>query len=245
ALLAQIGSFVPASSANMPIFDQIFTRVGAADNLSRGLSTFMVEMTETAQILNNASKKSLIILDEIGRGTSTFDGVSIAWAVAEHIHDQSSGLTLFATHYHELTELELTKERIKNYNVAVKQENDGIVFLRQILPGATNRSYGIEVAKLAGLPATLISRAQEILDNLEQAEFSTEGQPRPAGTSGKESSLANQGSPYLPMLEPFTVEIPLDLEAIEQVKKMLRKTDINRTTPLRALSLLDKIKQLL
>ena len=245
ALLAQIGSFVPASTATMPIFDQIFTRVGAADNLSRGLSTFMVEMTETAQILNNASKKSLIILDEIGRGTSTFDGVSIAWAVAEHIHDQSSSLTLFATHYHELTELELTKERIKNYNVAVKQENDGIVFLRQILPGATNRSYGIEVAKLAGLPATLISRAQEILDNLEQAEFSTEGQPRPAGTSGKESSLANQNSPYLPMLEPFTVEIPLDLEAIEQVKKMLRKTDINRTTPLRALSLLDKIKQLL
>ena len=245
ALLAQIGSFVPASSATLPIFDQIFTRVGAADNLSRGLSTFMVEMTETAQILHNASRKSLIILDEIGRGTSTFDGVSIAWAVAEHIHDQSSGLTLFATHYHELTELALTKERIKNYNVAVKQENDGIVFLRQILPGATNRSYGIEVAKLAGLPPSLISRAQEILGNLEQAEFSTAGQPRPAGTTGTQSLPINPGNPYLPMLEPFTVEIPLDLEAIEQVKKMLRKTDINRTTPLRALSILDKIKQLL
>ena len=245
ALLAQMGSFVPATSATLPIFDQIFTRVGAADNLSRGLSTFMVEMTETAQILHNASRKSLIILDEIGRGTSTFDGVSIAWAVAEHIHDQSLGLTLFATHYHELTELALTKERIKNYNVAVKQENNGIVFLRQILPGATNRSYGIEVAKLAGLPPSLISRAQEILGNLEQAEFSTGGQPRPAGTTGTRSLPINSGNPYLPMLEPFTVETPLDLEAIEQVKKMLRKTDINRTTPLRALSILDKIKQLL
>ncbi len=245
ALLAQMGSFVPASSATLPIFDQIFTRVGAADNLSRGLSTFMVEMTETAQILNNASRKSLIILDEIGRGTSTFDGVSIAWAVAEHIHDQTNSLTLFATHYHELTELALTKERIKNYNVAVKQEQDGIVFLRQILPGATNRSYGIEVAKLAGLPANLIARAQEILGNLEQAEFSTEGQPRPAGSGTPDLANAPGNSPYLPTLEPFTVEIPLDMEAIEQARKLLRKTDINRTTPLRALSILDKIKQLL
>jgi DNA mismatch repair protein MutS len=245
ALLAQMGSFVPASSAILPIFDQIFTRVGAADNLSRGLSTFMVEMTETAQILNNASRKSLIILDEIGRGTSTFDGVSIAWAVAEHIHDQTNSLTLFATHYHELTELALTKKRIKNYNVAVKQEKDGIVFLRQILPGATNRSYGIEVAKLAGLPANLIARAQEILGNLEQAEFSTEGQPRPAGSGTQNLTNAPGNSPYLPMLEPFTAEIPLDMEAIEQARKLLRKTDINRTTPLRALSILDKIKQLL
>ncbi|MBN2332657.1 MAG: DNA mismatch repair protein MutS [Deltaproteobacteria bacterium] len=242
ALMAQIGSYIPATGATMPIFDQIFTRVGAADNLSRGLSTFMVEMTETAQIINNATVKSLIILDEIGRGTSTFDGVSIAWAVAEHIHDHTAGLTLFATHYHELTELALTKKRIKNYNVAIKQQDDGIVFLRQILPGATNRSYGIEVAKLAGLPASLISRAQKILANLEQAEFSAEGQPRPAGIS--EPAVAEPTS-YLPMLEPFTSEIPFDLEAVEQARQLLKKTDINRTTPIRALTILDKIKQLL
>ncbi|MBW1645339.1 MAG: DNA mismatch repair protein MutS [Deltaproteobacteria bacterium] len=245
ALLAQMGSFVPATSARLPIFDQIFTRVGAADNLSRGLSTFMVEMTETAQIINRATGKSLLILDEIGRGTSTFDGVSIAWAVAEHIHDHNGSLTLFATHYHELTELALTRKRIKNYNVAVKQEGEKITFLRQILPGATNRSYGIEVARLAGLPDSLISRAREILHNLEQAEFSPEGEPVLAGGGEKTTATSPAASAHLPMLAPFTAEPSLEMEAIEQVRKILRRTDINRTTPLRALIILDKIKQLL
>jgi len=170
ALMAHVGSFVPAEAARIGLVDRIFTRVGASDNLAKGQSTFMVEMNETANILNNATKRSLIILDEIGRGTSTFDGVSIAWAVAEYIHD-APGLgarTLFATHYHELTELSLTKEGVKNYNVAVREWNDSIIFLRKIIEGGASRSYGIEVARLAGLPPEVIKRSLEILSNLEK-----------------------------------------------------------------------------
>ena len=165
-LMAQIGSFVPAASAEIGLVDRIFTRVGASDDLSRGQSTFMVEMNETANILNNATDRSLVILDEIGRGTSTFDGLSIAWSVAEFLHDKIKARTLFATHYHELTELEMTRGGVKNYNVAVREWNDQIIFLRKIVPGGADKSYGIQVARLAGLPPSVIARAKEILGNL-------------------------------------------------------------------------------
>jgi len=176
-LMAQLGSFVPAEAARIGVVDRIFTRVGASDNLAKGESTFMVEMNETANILRHATQRSLIILDEIGRGTSTFDGVSIAWAVAEYLHDNAAvaAKTLFATHYHELTDLPLTRERIKNYNVAVKEWNDQIIFLRKIITGSASRSYGIQVGRLAGLPEAVIARAKEILHNLEAGEFVRSG----------------------------------------------------------------------
>ncbi len=176
-LMAQIGSFVPAASAEIGLADRIFTRVGANDDLSRGQSTFMVEMNETANILNNATPRSLVILDEIGRGTSTFDGLSIAWSVAEFLHDKAKARTLFATHYHELTELEMTRGGVKNFNVAVREWNDQIIFLRKIIRGGADKSYGIQVARLAGLPTEVIARAKEILGNLEQAELNADGKP--------------------------------------------------------------------
>ncbi|HRU00242.1 MAG TPA: DNA mismatch repair protein MutS, partial [Victivallales bacterium] len=178
-IMAQIGSFIPALSAKIAIMDRIFSRVGASDDISRGQSTFMVEMTETANILNNATSESLIILDEIGRGTSTFDGISIAWAVAEYLHDnkRAKPLTLFATHFHELTELSITCKGVKNYNVAVKEYGEQIIFLRKIMPGTADKSYGVHVAKIAGLPQEIIERAFEILENLEQNALGREGKP--------------------------------------------------------------------
>ncbi len=181
-LMAQIGSFIPAASAEIGLADRIFTRVGANDDLSRGQSTFMVEMNETANITNNATERSLVILDEIGRGTSTFDGLSIAWSVAEFLHDQVKCRTLFATHYHELTELEMMRTGVKNFNVAVREWNDQIIFLRKILRGGADKSYGIQVARLAGLPAGVIARAKEILRNLEEAELNADGRPKLAET---------------------------------------------------------------
>jgi DNA mismatch repair protein MutS len=175
-----MGSFVPAAEAEIGVVDRVFTRVGASDDLARGRSTFLVEMQETANILNNATARSLIVLDEIGRGTSTFDGISIAWAVAEHLHN-APGLkakTLFATHYHELTDLQLTMRGVKNYNVAVREQGDRIVFLRKILPGGADKSYGIQVARLAGLPPAVIERAREVLANLEEGELGETGQPK-------------------------------------------------------------------
>jgi DNA mismatch repair protein MutS len=177
-LMAQTGSFIPATQATIGLVDRIFTRVGATDDLARGQSTFMVEMNETANILNNATAKSLIVLDEIGRGTSTFDGLSIAWAVAEHLHSAVGAKTLFATHYHELTELAVTLPRVKNYNVAVREWHDQVIFLHKILPGGTDKSYGIQVARLAGLPKEVLARAKEVLNNLEEAELSAEGKPK-------------------------------------------------------------------
>jgi DNA mismatch repair protein MutS len=177
-LMAQIGSFVPAAAAEIGLVDRIFTRVGASDDLSRGQSTFMVEMNETANIVNNATERSLVILDEIGRGTSTFDGLSIAWSVAEYLHDVIRSRTLFATHYHEMTELSVICQGVKNYNVAVKEWNDQIIFLRKIQPGAADKSYGIQVARLAGLPEEVIDRAKEILANLEASELNAQGKPR-------------------------------------------------------------------
>ncbi|HNR93432.1 MAG TPA: DNA mismatch repair protein MutS, partial [Kiritimatiellia bacterium] len=179
-IMAHIGSFVPAGSAEIGLTDRVFTRVGASDDLTRGRSTFMVEMQETANILNNATPKSLIVLDEIGRGTSTFDGISIAWAVAEHLHNHPAvkAKTLFATHYHELTDLALTMAGVKNYNVLVREKGDHIVFLRKIVPGGAAKSFGIQVARLAGLPDQVIERAKEILANLEEGELGETGQPK-------------------------------------------------------------------
>ena len=178
--MAQLGSFVPATAARIGVVDRVFTRVGASDDLSRGRSTFMVEMQETANILNNATPRSLIVLDEIGRGTSTFDGISIAWAVAEYLHnnDNVKAKTLFATHYHELTDLALTMDGVKNYNILVRERNDKIAFLRKIVPGGADKSYGIQVARLAGMPQGVVSRAKDILSNLEDGEFGDSGQPK-------------------------------------------------------------------
>jgi len=177
-LMAQIGSFVPAAEAEIGLVDRIFTRVGASDDLARGQSTFMVEMNETANIVNNATDRSLVILDEIGRGTSTFDGLSIAWSVAEYLHDFIRARTLFATHYHEMTELSVICSGVKNYNVAVREWNDQIIFLRKIQAGAADKSYGIQVARLAGLPREIVDRAKEILTNLEASELNAQGKPR-------------------------------------------------------------------
>lgn len=178
AILAHCGCFVPAKAARVGLLDRVFTRVGASDDLSRGQSTFMVEMNETANILNHATAQSLVILDEIGRGTSTFDGLSIAWSVAEHLHSQIKAKTLFATHYHELTELAVILSGAKNYNVAVREWQDQVIFLRKILPGGTDKSYGIQVARLAGLPAAVLDRAKEILRNLEESELDATGRPK-------------------------------------------------------------------
>jgi len=230
-LLAQIGSFVPASRATIGVVDRIFTRVGASDDLARGHSTFMVEMNETANILNNATEKSLIILDEIGRGTSTFDGLSIAWAVVEHIHDDPSlkAKTLFATHYHELTDLSLTKERVKNYNMAVKEWNEKIIFLRKVVPGGSSRSYGIQVARLAGLPAPVISRAFEILKNLETGELNDSGLPRLASkreTPGTASQMSLLGEK-------------------DSIRDKIRSMDLDSVTPIEALMELHRFKEML
>jgi DNA mismatch repair protein MutS len=231
-LMAQMGSFIPASSAVIGIVDRIFTRVGASDDLAKGQSTFMVEMNETANILRHATPKSLVILDEIGRGTSTYDGLSIAWAVAEALHDRGGkGVrTLFATHYHELTELVATKQRVKNFNIAVREWNDRIIFLRKIVPGGTSRSYGIQVARIAGLPGNVLKRAKEILDNLESAELDEVGQPRLAHTFPEKK----QGD---------VVQLGLFGSQDQKLRAWIRDMDISKMTPLDALVELNKLKE--
>lgn len=231
-LMAQMGSFIPASKGNMGMVDRIFTRVGASDDLARGQSTFMVEMNETANILRHATSKSLVILDEIGRGTSTYDGLSIAWAVAESLHDRADkGIkTLFATHYHELTDLIATKQRVKNFNIAVKEWNDQIIFLRKLVPGGTSRSYGIQVAQIAGLPGTVIERAREILDNLEGEELDEVGRPRLARSPDKED-------------EEDKLQLNLFGLQDQRLQKWIRKLDISSMTPLEALIELNKMKE--
>ena len=200
-LIAQIGAYVPAESARIGLVDRIFCRVGASDDLARGLSTFMVEMNETSLIVNNATDRSLVILDEIGRGTATFDGLSIAWSVAEHLHDEIKARTLFATHYHELCDLANTKDAVENHNVAVREWNDDIIFLRKILPGPADKSYGIQVAKLAGLPKPIIDRAKEILSHLEMSAArpqSGSAQPkRKEQKSSKEKTFPTANSPQM------------------------------------------------
>jgi DNA mismatch repair protein MutS len=195
-IMAQMGSFVPATGAEIGVVDRVFTRVGASDDISRGRSTFMVEMQETANILNNATPRSLIVLDEIGRGTSTFDGISIAWAVAEYLHNNKNvkAKTLFATHYHELTDLALTMQGVKNYNVLVREQGDRVVFLRKIVQGGSDKSYGIQVARLAGMPQEVIDRAREILENLEEGEFGETGQPKLATHGKKDKDNPSQMS---------------------------------------------------
>ncbi|MGZ4972509.1 MAG: DNA mismatch repair protein MutS [Limisphaerales bacterium] len=201
ALLAHTGSFIPASSARIDLVDRIFTRIGASDDLARGQSTFMVEMSETANILNNATTRSLVILDEIGRGTSTFDGLSLAWSIVEHLHNVVGAKTLFATHYHELVELAGRLSRVKNYNVAVREWNDQIVFLRKIVEGATDKSYGIQVARLAGVPKTVVERAKEILRNLEDSELTPEGKVRQHRARREVEALKKLGPP--PQMDLF------------------------------------------
>ncbi len=243
-LMAQMGSFVPATEAQIGIVDRIFTRVGASDFITRGQSTFMVEMNETAGILNNATDRSLIILDEIGRGTSTFDGISIAWAVAEYIHTKLRARTLFATHYHELTELALTMDRVKNYTVAIKEWNDQIIFLRRVVEGGADKSYGIQVARLAGLPGAVIQRAKEVLANLEQAEFNELGEPvagshlnRAAGPKGRTGKQGNGGKTEVaPQLGLFASDAGLLFKEIAEL-------NLDAMTPLDAMNKLHELKK--
>jgi DNA mismatch repair protein MutS len=233
-LMAQMGSFVPASKAVIGLVDRIFTRIGASDDLAKGQSTFMVEMNETANILRHSTTKSLVILDEIGRGTSTYDGLSIAWAVAEALHDRhNKGVrTLFATHYHELTELLSTKQRVKNFNIVVKEWNDQIIFLRKLVPGGTSRSYGIQVARIAGLPEEVIERAKEILINLEGEELDDVGRPRFARSQRKQ----DQGD---------ILQLNLFGSQDYRLKKWIQELNISSMTPLEALNELNKIKEYL
>ncbi|MFO7703010.1 MAG: DNA mismatch repair protein MutS [Psychroflexus maritimus] len=229
-LLAQMGSFVPAKSAQIGIVDKIFTRVGASDNISMGESTFMVEMNETASILNNISPRSLVLLDEIGRGTSTYDGISIAWAISEYLHEHpAQAKTLFATHYHELNEMTQKFERIKNYNVSIKQLKNKILFLRKLVPGGSNHSFGIHVAKMAGMPQHVIHRANKILEKLEQSHGSEEI-----------SATINKSEPE-PQLSFFNLDDPL----LEQIKEEIIHLDINTLTPVEALMKLNEIKRML
>ena len=231
-LMAQMGSFVPAKECRVGIVDRVFTRVGASDELARGQSTFMVEMTETANILNNASDRSLIILDEVGRGTSTFDGVSIAWAICEFLHEHVKARTLFATHYHELTELALTHENVRNYNVAVREWEDEVVFLRKIIEGGTDKSYGIHVARLAGLPKEVIERSREILSNLEKAAIDKDNMPALAASKSKKARKKKPDR----QLSLFTP--PQDVVAEE-----LAKLDVESLTPLDAMNMLAELKK--
>jgi DNA mismatch repair protein MutS len=232
-LLAQIGSFVPAESAKLSLVDRIFTRVGASDVLARGLSTFMVEMIETAQILRYATHRSLVLLDEIGRGTSTFDGLSIAWAVVEYLHDQPEhqAKTLFATHFHELVDLEQQNPRVKNYHIAVKEWQGEVIFIRKLLRGGTSRSYGIQVARLSGIPQTVIDRAKEILANLELTEFDKDGQPMIS--RGKNAGKKEKSS------QPNLFSVPQDPDLLA-IEKELKKLELETLSPLEALNLVWK-----
>jgi DNA mismatch repair protein MutS len=224
AVLAQAGSFVPAESALLPVIDRVFTRIGASDNLARGRSTFMVEMTETAVILNTATARSLIVLDEIGRGTATYDGLALAWAVIEHIHDRLRAKTLFATHYHELTVLAEQMEGVRNLRVSVKEAGDQIIFLRKVEPGAADRSYGIEVARLAALPASVIERAREVLELHEKSEQVVTEELTPGA-------------------RPHPVQISLFEPVNWEIAERIRKLKIDELRPIEALRLLAELQE--
>ena len=231
-LMAQMGSFVPAKAASIGLVDKIFTRVGASDNISLGESTFMVEMNETASILNNVSNRSLILLDEIGRGTSTYDGISIAWAIAEYLHENKfKAKTLFATHYHELNEMTETFDRIKNFNVSVKEIGKKILFLRKLKPGGSAHSFGIHVAKMAGMPNSLINRANDILLHLEKSHSSEE-------LTSKAKTISMESDMQLSFFK-------LDDPALERIRDEIIKTDINTLTPVEALLKLNEIKKMI
>ena len=224
AILAQMGSWVPADSALLPLIDRIFTRIGASDNLARGRSTFMVEMTETAVILNTATPRSFIILDEIGRGTATYDGLSLAWAVVEHISTTTRAKTLFATHYHELTELAEHLEGVRNLQVAVKEAGDKIIFLRKVEPGKADRSYGIEVARLAGFRPTVIERAREVLKLHERTEHRAVEELRPR---------ADMGPVQIRLFEP----------GMDEIRQKIRGLKIDEMRPVEALRFLEDLQR--
>jgi DNA mismatch repair protein MutS len=239
ALMAQMGSYVPARSVRMGVVDKVFTRVGASDNLSAGESTFMVEMNETASILHNLSNRSLVLLDEIGRGTSTYDGISIAWAIAEflHEHPKCRAKTLFATHYHELNRMADRFPRIHNANVSVEQRDGKVIFLRKLIPGGSEHSFGIHVAKLAGMPGGLVRRAEEVLEGLESQGAGRGQSGNPAGPShdSKGTSLPEEGL----QMSFFQLDDPV----LEDIKEDLLGLDIDRLTPVEALLKLHEIRK--
>ena len=247
-LMAQMGSFVPAKSAHIGVVDKIFTRVGASDNISQGESTFMVEMLESASILNNISDRSIVLLDEIGRGTSTYDGISIAWAMVEYLHNHPTAhaKTLFATHYHELNEMEQMCPRVKNYHVSVKELGNQIVFLRKLERGGTEHSFGIHVARMAGMPMSVVSRADEILRNLELVYGNNEIVPsRSLKSRGKKPSpsvreAAEAGAPQNMQLSMFQLDDPVLVQIRDQIKGL----DIDSLTPIEALNKLNEIKKI-
>ena len=231
--MAQMGCFVPAEKARIGLVDKIFTRVGASDNISSGESTFMVEMNETASILNNISNRSLILLDEIGRGTSTYDGVSIAWAIAEYLHqnEKCRPKTLFATHYHELNNMADTFGRIKNFNVSVKEVGNRVIFLRKLKPGGSEHSFGIHVAKMAGMPPVVLKRAEAVLESLEQQHSSEK-------LSTKTKAVAADSKVQLSF---FTLDDP----TLIQIRDEIKNIDINTLTPVEALMKLNEIKKIM
>ena len=269
-LMAQMGSFVPADSANIGLVDKIFTRVGASDNISSGESTFMVEMNETASILNNISNRSLILLDEIGRGTSTYDGISIAWAIAEflHSHPISKPKVLFATHYHELNEMALIHSRIKNFHISIKEIRNRVIFLRKLQPGGSEHSFGIHVARMAGMPQSVLERAGEVLRQLEESRTGKQDAGsgmRDAGSRMQDagSGIQDAGSgmqdarikiPHRTTRNPQPASgeagfqlsfIQLDDPLLQQIKEDILNTEINTLTPVEALMKLNEIKNLL
>ena len=240
-LMAQIGSFVPAGEANIGICDRIFTRVGASDDLASGQSTFMVEMTEVANILRNATRNSLLILDEIGRGTSTFDGLSIAWAVIEHISNTKllGAKTLFATHYHELTELEGTMSGVNNYCIAVKEQGDDIVFLRKIVKGGADKSYGIQVAKLAGVPDSVIERAKELVEELSHADITVRA--REIAENSANSQPQRRSVPRPDEVDMLQMSI-FDTVKDDDIVKELKELELSTMTPIDALNTLYRLQ---
>ena len=237
-LMAQMGSFVPAESASIGVVDKIFTRVGASDNISLGESTFMVEMNEAASILNNLSERSLVLFDELGRGTSTYDGISIAWAIVEYIHEQRGhAKTLFATHYHELNEMEESFQRIRNYNVSVREANGKVIFMRKLVRGGSEHSFGIHVAKLAGMPSSIIQRANQILKDLEQGARNQDASKQKSEIGGGKAVVSAPSGMQLSFFQ-------LDDPVLEQIRDEVKNLDINNLTPLEALNKLSDIKKL-
>lgn len=231
-LLAQMGSYVPAENARIGLVDKIFTRVGASDNISMGESTFMVEMNETASILNNITERSLVLLDEIGRGTSTYDGISIAWAIAEYLHEHpAKAKTLFATHYHELNDMTATFERVKNFNVSIKELKDKVIFLRKLVPGGSEHSFGIYVAQLAGMPTPVIHKAKKILKRLEETR----------GNKEEIKESLHKGAKEDMQLSFFQMDDPL----LEEIKEEILNTNLDALTPIEALMKLNEIKRML
>ncbi|HNR58553.1 MAG TPA: DNA mismatch repair protein MutS, partial [Methanothrix sp.] len=249
-VLAQIGSFVPAAFASISPVDRIFTRVGAYDDLSAGQSTFMIEMTELAKILGSATSKSLILLDEIGRGTSTFDGLAIAWSVTEHIHNRVRGKAVFATHYHQLTQLAGVLPGVKNYNMAVKEEGDSVVFLRTVVPGATDRSYGIHVAKLAGVPEEVVARSKEILREIEREAviepLASGPRPRKGGTRYTQLIFFDEPRPPVEGADDnggFMGEGSTSYDDKGEILEEIMALEIDGLTPLEALNKLSDYKR--